>query len=189
MCLARLSAEHDNLSAALRWACEEAEADLALRLVGGLGWYWWLSGHRLEGAQRSAEALALAGDDGDPARLALAHAVHGITSAGGEGKLGQAGRSLAVTARYARDIRDAAPHPLVAIAVPIMSMFSGLRQEAEAQLEPLLGHPDGWVAASARIFRAHLHFNAGRSEEGEADLVLALDTFRTVGDRWGWGTA
>ncbi|MEU7884306.1 BTAD domain-containing putative transcriptional regulator [Microbispora bryophytorum] len=187
VCLARLSAEHDNLSAALRWACEEAEADLALRLVGGLGWYWWLSGHRLEGAQRSAEALALAGDDGDPARLALAHAVHGITSAGGEGNLAQAGRSLAVTARHARDIRDAAPHPLVAIAVPIMSMFSGLRQEAEAQLEPLLGHPDGWVAASARIFRAHLHFNAGRSEEGEADLVLALDTFRTVGDRWGVG--
>ncbi|MEU8055602.1 tetratricopeptide repeat protein [Microbispora bryophytorum] len=113
--------------------------------------------------------------------------MHGITSAGGEGNLAQAGRSLAVTARYARDIRDAAPHPLVAIAVPIMSMFSGLRQEAEAQLEPLLGHPDGWVAASARIFRAHLHFNAGRSEEGEADLVLALDTFRTVGDRWGVG--
>ncbi|MBX6386763.1 MAG: winged helix-turn-helix domain-containing protein [Microbispora sp.] len=83
--LARLSAEHDNLSAALRWACEEAETDLALRLVGGLGWYWWLSGHRLEGAQRSAEALALAGDGADPGRLALAHAVHGLLSAGGEG--------------------------------------------------------------------------------------------------------
>ncbi len=51
----------------------------------------------LEGAQRSAEALTLAGDDADPARLALAHAVHGITSGGGEGNLGQAGRSLAVT--------------------------------------------------------------------------------------------
>ncbi|WP_185949365.1 BTAD domain-containing putative transcriptional regulator [Microbispora sp. KK1-11] len=185
--LARLSAEHDNLSAALRWACEEAEADLALRLVGGLGWYWWLSGHRLEGAQRSAEALTLAGDDADPARLALAHAVHGITSAGGEGNVGQAGRSLAVTVRYARDIRGDVRHPLVAIAVPIMSMFSGLQEEAESQLEPLLGHPDVWVAASARIFRAHLYFNAGRSEEGEADLVLALDKFRTVGDRWGVG--
>ncbi|MEU6428278.1 BTAD domain-containing putative transcriptional regulator [Microbispora sp. NPDC046973] len=185
--LARLSADHDNLSAALRWACEEAEADLALRLVGGLGWYWWLSGQRLEGAQRSAEALTLAGEDADPERLALAHAVHGITSAGGEGDLGQAGRSLAVTARYARDIRGAARHPLVAIATPIMSMFSGLQEEAETQLEPLLGHPDGWVAASARIFRAHLYFNAGRSEEGEADLVIALDRFRTVGDRWGVG--
>ncbi|XVS34864.1 ATP-binding protein [Microbispora siamensis] len=185
--LARLSADHDNLSAALRWACEEAEGDLALRLVGGLGWYWWLSGHRLEGAQRSAEALTLAGDDADPARLALAHAVHGITSAGGEGNLGQAGRSLAVTVRYARDIPGAAQHPLMAIAVPIMSMFSGLQEEAEAQLEPLLGHPDGWVAASARIFRAHLYFNAGRSEEGEADLVLALGKFRMVGDRWGVG--
>ncbi|GLX03475.1 hypothetical protein [Microbispora sp. NBRC 16548] len=59
--LARLSAEHDNLSAALRWACEAAETDFALRLVGGLGWYWWLSGHRLEGAQRLEEALTLAG--------------------------------------------------------------------------------------------------------------------------------
>ncbi|MEU7911780.1 BTAD domain-containing putative transcriptional regulator [Microbispora bryophytorum] len=143
------------------------------------GWRCSRAGPRWRPPSRSAS--------GDPARLVLAHAVHGITSAGGEGNLAQAGRSLAVTARYARDIRDAAPHPLVAIAVPIMSMFSGLRQETEAQLEPLLGHPDGWVAASARVFRAHLHFNAGRSEEGEADLVLALDTFRTVGDRWGVG--
>ncbi|MEU8172495.1 BTAD domain-containing putative transcriptional regulator [Microbispora hainanensis] len=183
--LARLSAEHDNLSAALRWACEEAEADLALRLVGGLGWYWWLSGHRLEGARRSAEVLALAGDDADPARLALAHAVHGITSAGGEGNLAQAGRSLAATVRYAREAR--APHPLVTIAVPVMSMFTGLHEEAEARLEPLLRHPDPWVAASGRIFRANLHFNSGRSREGEADLVLALDQFRTIGDRWGVG--
>ncbi|MEU6412997.1 tetratricopeptide repeat protein [Microbispora sp. NPDC046933] len=44
------------------------------------------------------------------------------------------------------------------------------------------------MAASARIFRAHLYFNSGRSEEGEAaDLALALDTFRAVGDRWGVG--
>ncbi|MGI5156012.1 AfsR/SARP family transcriptional regulator [Microbispora sp. CA-102843] len=185
--LTRLSTEHDNLSSALRWACEEAEADLALRLVGGLGWYWWLSGHRLEGAQRSAEALALAGDDGDPARLALAHAVHGIMSAGGEGNLPQAGRSLSATIRYASEDQSPALHPLVAIAVPIMAMFSGLHGEAESRLEPLLGHPDDWVAASARIFRANLYFNAGRSEEGEADLVLALDKFRAVGDRWGVG--
>ncbi|TQS17550.1 BTAD domain-containing putative transcriptional regulator [Microbispora hainanensis] len=183
--LARLSAEHDNLSAALRWACEEAEADLALRLVGGLGWYWWLSGHRLEGAQRSAEVLAIAGDDADPARLALAHAVHGITSAGGEGNLAQAGRSLAATVRYAREARAA--HPLVTIAVPVMSMFTGLHEEAESRLEPLLRHPDPWVAASGRIFRANLHFNSGRTGEGEADLVLALDQFRTIGDRWGVG--
>ncbi|WP_182901415.1 BTAD domain-containing putative transcriptional regulator [Microbispora sp. H10830] len=186
--LARLSADHDNLSAALRWACEEAETDLALRLVGGLGWYWWLSGHRLEGAQRSAEALTLAGGDADPARLALAHAVHGIMSAGGEGNLGQAGESLAVTVRYARESRErVAPHPLVAIAVPVMSMFAGLHVEAESRLEPLLRHPDPWVAASGRIFRANLHFNTGRSGEGEADLLLALDQFRAIGDRWGVG--
>ncbi|MEN3534210.1 BTAD domain-containing putative transcriptional regulator [Microbispora sp. ZYX-F-249] len=186
--LARLSAEHDNLSGALRWACDHGETDLALRLVGALGWYWWLSGHRLEGAQRSAEALVLAGGDGDPTRLALAHAVHGITSAGGEGNLRQAGESLAATIRYAREGRGGiASHPLVAVAVPIMSMFSGLHEEAESRLEPLLGHEDPWVAASARVFRAQLRFNAGRSEEGEADLVIALDRFRAVGDRWGVG--
>jgi predicted ATPase/DNA-binding SARP family transcriptional activator len=57
--LATLSDEHDNLTAALRWAVGSQDHDLGLRLVGALGWYWFLAGRRSEGAQRAAEVIAL----------------------------------------------------------------------------------------------------------------------------------
>lgn len=43
--LARLSAERDNLSAAIRWAAESGDADLAVRLGVALCWFWFLRDH------------------------------------------------------------------------------------------------------------------------------------------------
>jgi predicted ATPase/DNA-binding SARP family transcriptional activator len=40
-----LDTEHDNLRGALRWATDSNETDLAFRLVGALGWYWFMRGH------------------------------------------------------------------------------------------------------------------------------------------------
>src|SRR5690606_17846205 len=70
--LAELTAEHENLTAALRWAVG-ADPETALRLVGALGWYWWLGGHRTEAAVRAREALAAGRGGHRPARaLSLA---------------------------------------------------------------------------------------------------------------------
>ncbi len=40
-----LDTEHDNLRGALRWATDNNKADLAFRLVGALGWFWFMRGH------------------------------------------------------------------------------------------------------------------------------------------------
>ena len=40
-----LDTEHDNLRGALRWATDKNKADLAFRLVGALGWFWFMRGH------------------------------------------------------------------------------------------------------------------------------------------------
>lgn len=40
-----LDSEHDNLRGALRWATNSSKKNLALRLVGTLGWYWFMRGH------------------------------------------------------------------------------------------------------------------------------------------------
>ena len=61
--LERLEVEHDNMRAALSWASERKEAQVALRLGGALWWFWWVRGHYSEGGRWLEEALAMEGRD------------------------------------------------------------------------------------------------------------------------------
>ena len=47
--LGYLEREHDNFRPALSWALERGEAEMALRLGGALGEFWYLAGHLGEG--------------------------------------------------------------------------------------------------------------------------------------------
>jgi predicted ATPase len=59
--LERLELEHDNFRAALTWALEGGEPQLALRLSGALGEFWHMRGHLSEGRQWLQSALAAQG--------------------------------------------------------------------------------------------------------------------------------
>jgi predicted ATPase/class 3 adenylate cyclase len=59
--LERLEAEHDNMRAALSWALECKEAELALRLGGALSWFWEVRGYHSEGRRWLEEVLAMNG--------------------------------------------------------------------------------------------------------------------------------
>jgi hypothetical protein len=54
-----LEAEHDNVRAILRWAVDEGEAEVGLRLVGALWRFWQLRGHLTEGRRWANEVLAM----------------------------------------------------------------------------------------------------------------------------------
>ncbi|MDP2624274.1 MAG: tetratricopeptide repeat protein [Actinomycetota bacterium] len=72
--LERLEQEHDNVRAALRWALDHGEGELALR-IGAAAWrFWRLRGHLTEGRNWLEQALEASGD-ATPA--VLAHALMG----------------------------------------------------------------------------------------------------------------
>ncbi|MBK9940459.1 MAG: helix-turn-helix domain-containing protein [Kouleothrix sp.] len=73
--LERLEVEHGNLRAALGWAIERRESDLAVRFGAALGWFWYLRSYWREGLQWLEAALTHSGTDLSPARAyALFHA-------------------------------------------------------------------------------------------------------------------
>ena len=55
--LERLDEEHNNLRAALEWSLTKVEAELALRLIGALGWFWHMRSHSIEGYRWALRAL------------------------------------------------------------------------------------------------------------------------------------
>ena len=59
--LEKLEAEHDNMRAALSWALERKEVEVALRLGGALWLFWSMRGYHSEGRRWLEEALAMDG--------------------------------------------------------------------------------------------------------------------------------
>jgi predicted ATPase/class 3 adenylate cyclase len=68
--LERLEAEHDNMRAALTWALERKEVEVALRMGGALSWFWEVRGYHSEGRRWLEEGLAIDGR-GSPASRAM----------------------------------------------------------------------------------------------------------------------
>jgi predicted ATPase len=69
--LERLEAEHDNMRAALSWALERKEVEVALRMGGALCFFWSVRGYESEGRRWLEEALAIEGR-GSPEVRAMA---------------------------------------------------------------------------------------------------------------------
>jgi predicted ATPase len=65
--LDRLEAENDNLRAAIGWSLGRGDAQMALRLVAALWYFWYKRGHLNEGRRWLEEALATS-DAPTPAR-------------------------------------------------------------------------------------------------------------------------
>lgn len=59
----RLKVEHDNLRAALGWACERREPETALGISGALAEFWRMGGHLSEGGVWLGRALALTANE------------------------------------------------------------------------------------------------------------------------------
>ncbi|MEV0387619.1 BTAD domain-containing putative transcriptional regulator [Nonomuraea sp. NPDC050643] len=182
--LAVLGAEHDNIGAALRGAIAEGWAEEAMRLVGAVGWYWFLSGHRAEGTELSVAAASLPGQVPDEVRAMAYTMVTVFVSSGIGGDQYQAREWIQAAHRVTRD--RGYRNSLLGFVGPLERMLREPTGFLPA-FEPLIADDDDpWVRAQARLTRGRLRLTLGGDEtDVDADVDLALAEFRGLGDRWG----
>ena len=186
--LSRLGDEHDNLHATVRAAIEAGDAATAVALTARLGWYWWLRGHRAEGATLCREVAAMAGEP-DPEDLAVTYTFAALN--GLEGVLPI--EEVEVAFRMADQISagTSRSHPVLRLLRPLSEVFeNGGQRGALESLAPLYTDPDPWLRAAAKMIAAQLRLNFGHSTEAaEAEMQEALAGFRALGERWGIGVS
>ncbi len=180
--LAVLDAEHDDIGAALRGALAAGEAQAAMRLAAGAGWYWWLGGHRTEGMELIVAATGLPGEVTDEVR-AMVYGLVVLFVSAGRGDEHQAAEWIREAHRLSR--RSAGGYPLLGLVAALERLLHGPDAFLSA-FAPLLEDEDPWVRALARLHMGKMRIMLGQAG-GEADAYLesALAAFRAIGERFG----
>jgi predicted ATPase/DNA-binding SARP family transcriptional activator len=184
--LRELTAEQDNLHAALRWTIGRRQADTALRLVRALGWYWILRGQPGEPEALARQVLALEPREQTP-RMAEARVVCAMTAAGDSWEIDTVRPALAAAvADLRRWSPDTAPaHPIAAMGEPMLALYDRDPGRAYAVFDRYLTSEDSWVRAAVPLLRGTFGSMLGRMDWAEADCRDALAAFRALGEAWG----
>jgi predicted ATPase/DNA-binding SARP family transcriptional activator len=196
---ARLSAELDNLRAAWRFMLRHGEAGPALRLLGALGFWLLMAGHREEAIAAIKEALALPGPVPDRPRAMALY----VLCLGDEALVTEPD-ALRRTAKESQAAMErAATTPAEAafartVSATLSFFFVGGAGEAERALDEALGElerdgaaawlgswPSGWPVAIMRQLRGFARAMRGNLAGAVEDGEVSLAHFRQVGDRWG----
>ncbi|MFI6738350.1 BTAD domain-containing putative transcriptional regulator [Nonomuraea sp. NPDC050451] len=178
----RLRAEHDNIVAALRFAADAGDAELGVRLLAAVWWFWLLQGMLMESVRWTRGVLDLPGEVPEelrPVRLVLQGLLHqqlGATEAAQE------------AVRAGLDLRDRLGRPtgVVLLVAPVMI---GERMTAARAGERLLPGLTGWERALTLMLMS----SAAESEGDIAGAFTLIDGARremeVLGDRWALSSA
>ncbi|NUQ96322.1 MAG: tetratricopeptide repeat protein [Streptomyces sp.] len=178
--LERLSAEHDNLDAALRHLVRHGPGD-ALRLMAVLSCFWRLRGLHGEQVASARELLAAVGDV-PPVGLTEEYVLCAINVLLGDGE-DAAGRDGLVARVDALLTAYEGPLRLPYILM-LWSLGVGPRPASNDRAVALAGE-DPWARALLEVGLGFQERFAGRPREAEQSFARALDAFRRTGDRWG----
>ena len=185
--LARLSAEHDNFAAALRYVIDARDAESGLRFIAALAWFWVMRDYETEAGEWALGVRDIATEQVSPGLAdgyALCHILAAIATAAGvedppPGLLADTLRR--VSPLVGHDTR----HPMLVLAQPMLAFFSGDLDDTQQKLQALGDHPDPWVRAGRHALSGHLMMNNGQVAEAAVHLDQGHTEFQAIGDRWG----
>ena len=185
--LERLEAEHDNMRAALSWASERKEAEVALRLGGSLWWFWWMRGHNSEGRRWLEQALVIEGRVSPEVRaMALAGAGELATS---QGDLDRAKEvceeGLELLLHEAREASEAKLCLLAFLGWVALEReeYEQAKQLFEEGLALSRQMRDTWWLANSLSNVAVVSHSLGDYERATELYEESMDLFRVQGDR------
>ncbi|MEU1510351.1 BTAD domain-containing putative transcriptional regulator [Kitasatospora sp. NPDC005748] len=190
--LARLSAERDNLLAAVRWAIDAGDAATAVRFGAALGWFWSLRGNPPESLDLLGRVLEVPGPV-DPAAHRLVRVAHAL----GVVEVGAPHEAEAALGRIRQAVEGVGPgaHPLLELARLATAVTApGARTDTggadapdtpDGATTPDGGGRDPWSRSFALTVRGRRALHAGDTPRATALLTRALAGFEELGERWG----
>jgi predicted ATPase/class 3 adenylate cyclase len=185
--LESLEAEHDNMRAALSWALERKEAEVALRLGDALWVFWSIRGYQSEGRRWLEAALAI---EGRGSREWRPMALAGVGMLASEqGDLDRAKEAceegLELLEHEAREAREAKLWLLACLGW-VASEREDYGQATELSEERLAlsrEMSDTWWLASSLLGLAFVSHSRGDSERATELYEQSMDLFREQGDK------
>ena len=180
-----LTADQDNINAAIRWVTAQGDVRSALRFVRSLGYYWAQRGHG------EADALCRAILSMDPPPLtreiAEARVICALLAAGWMWDIDAVRGPLTEALAALDEFRDdpAPGHPIVAMAAPVLLQYDGEMDRAQAQFERYIDSPDAWLRAIGHAYLSTYEFSLGTLGRAEEHCRKGLAELRALGERWG----
>ena len=186
--LARLSAEHDNFAAALRYVIEARDAESGLRFIAALAWFWIMRDYETEAGEWALEVRDIAAEPVPPG-LADGYALcHILASVATAAKADNPPPHLLMDTLRRRVAPGRSPTsgircwcwPSRCWRSSAVIWTAPSRNCRRCGTIPTLGCAAGRLALSG-----HLMLNNGQPTEAAASLVRGHEEFQAIGDRWG----
>jgi len=180
-----LTAEQDNINAAIRWVTAKGDAASALRFVRSLGYYWAQRGHG-EADALCREVLAMTPPP-LTRQLAEARVICALLAAGWMWDIDSIRDALTEALAAVDEFDDGSRtgHPLVAMAEPVLLQYDGASDRARAQFERYADSPDPWLRAVGQAYLSSYDFSLGALDRAEEHCRAGLAELRGLGERWG----
>ncbi len=173
--------EQGNITAALRGAIDDREAELAADLLGGVFWYWLVKGDNERAELSVRDVLALG--DGLPADHEASFRAMQLIMTAMPGPLSTA-EAVAVIDDCVRT-GATKRYPTLAIALPMLAFLSHNPELAQREVERAAVSDDPWARAASDWALSFILVDSGDLDRAEIARDRAYEQFVAVGDRWG----